>query len=123
MRHPKFEQRIKDNIVDKELNNRLTTTYGMVSRVDVVNNTVDLWISGQGNSDLLSEMLFNVPYPVTPGIQGAAPQVGLLAWVDFKGNDYSTPVVTHFYNPNFRDTQERRQNRAVNDIPRFMFNM
>lgn len=123
MINPKFEETLKDNIIAPQLEAKLTSTYGLVVGVDSGRNTVDVWIAGQGNSHLVSEMLFKVPFPVSMGIQAALPKVGMMCWVDFKGNDYASPVVTHFYNPVFKETQERKQNQAINTTPRFLFRM
>lgn len=123
MINPKFEDRLKDNIIGPQLESKLSTTSGIVAGVDPGRNTVDVWIAGQGNSHLMSEMLFKVPFPVITGIQASLPRIGMMCWVDFKGNDFSSPVVTHFYNPVFQETQERKQNQAINTTPRFMFKM
>lgn len=122
MRHPKFEERIKDEIIHKETKQSVRSTYGIVSNVNIRKNTVDVWLAAP-DSDEFSEVLFNVPYPIMPGIQMAAPPVGTPCWVDFKGNDYSTPIVTHFFNHVFLETQSERHNTAVNEVPRYMYGM
>lgn len=122
MQYPKFEQRVKENIIDKGNRQIIRSTWGMVSAVNQMNNTVDIWLAAPDSGEF-SEVLFNVPYPVSPGIQVAAPPIGYACWVDFKGNDYSNPIVTHFFNPSFFDTQYEKQTTAINNVPRFMLGM
>lgn len=97
-------------------------THGIVMYHNYIHNTVDILIAPQ-SSNKQGEMLFNVPYPTTNGVQMVAPEVGTPCWVQFKGGDYSTPMVTNFFNHVYEETRKEQQYKASNDIPKFMINM
>lgn len=119
MKYPKFEEAIKNNIVNPAINQTKQPGYGLVLDYDPVNNTATI-ITAKHGTDRPDQLYYNVPCPVSPGVQGVAPEVGRPCWLVFRDPQSPTPMITHFFSFNHLDKDYRDQNQTNNLIPRFM---
>lgn len=119
---PKFEQKLRSNVVDRALQQGQKPGYAVVVGFDPVMNTCDI-ITASPGSDELGEVLTNIPCPTQSGVQGAAPRPGVMAWVAYRDGTTGDPFITHFFDPSFDKNQYTKQYNARNDTPRFLVQM
>lgn len=122
MSYPKFEEALKKKVVKPALARKEQPGYGIVVGYDPEFNTATVLTAKHG-TDVPGEMFFNVPCPVTPGIQGVAPEIGRPCWLAFRNPESPTPIIVSFFSMNYQEKDYLPQNEAVNPLPRFMTEM
>lgn len=122
MPNPKFEQKLRDQVVYPDAFQRAQPGYGIVMEYDSSDNTATVLMSMPG-SDQIGQYYTKVPCPTNMGIQTVAPEQGRQCWVIFKDGTQANPMVTHFFNHIYSETDALTNGRAVNDIPRFMLEL
>lgn len=122
MQYPKFEQAIQDRVVNSALEQTSRPGYGIILSYDKITNTASVLLSvpGSGNP---GEQFNDVPCPTTLGLQMQAPYPGRPCWVTFKDGNQAFPVVSHFFNHVFDQTDYLRQYNATNNIPRYLYSV
>lgn len=120
--YPKFEQRIKEQIVHPARSQTTSNNYGIVMDYDPMQNTCTLLMSRPG-SDQRGEFVHDVPCITQMGIQTVAPEPGRGAWVSYKDGVDSNPLIVGFFNYSYTEFDYTRQTVAENDTPRFMMEM
>lgn len=122
MKYPKFEQKVRERIVDSAERERTRPGYGIVIEYDVDNNTATVLMAHPG-TDQPGEFFMNVPCPDVFGVQTVAPSLGKPCWVEFRDATNSNPVITHFFNHVYRETEYEQQYTVNNDVPRFLMEL
>lgn len=122
MKNPKFEQKLRENVVDRAAMQNSQPGHGIVLTYDKEKNTATVLMSRPG-SELPGEIHSGVACPSTVGLQTAAPEPGRPCLVMFKDGTQSYPMITHFFNPKFEEIDYERQYYIKNDIPRFMLEL
>ncbi len=122
MKRNSFEKKIAEKVVQPYVNAQVQSGYGIVITHDKVSNTATV-LMAQSDSDLPGDMYHDVPCPVQLGIQSVNPEKGRTCWVTFKNNDRQYPVITHFYNYYYADSDGNKQQNAKSPLPRFIFNL
>lgn len=122
MRKNLFEQKVKRNIIQPYLEQRIQSGYGIVISYDMTRNTASV-LMAQTGTDLPGDLYHNVPCPTQMGVQAVAPERGRQCWVDFKNADPNFPVITHFYNYHYEKVDYTRQQNAQAPLPRYMLGM
>ena len=125
MANPKFENKIKQNIVAPNTQQRNMSGYAIVLTYNGNTNTASIQM-GKPGSPGLGKIYKDVPCPTNIGLQGVAPELGRPCFVDFKGNGNSSdyyPVITTFFNHVYNEIDFEKQNTAVNNIPRYILGM
>jgi len=120
--NPKFEGKLREQLIYRDDQQRAQPGYGMVMAYDPVENTATVLMSMPG-SDQVGEYYHNVPCPTNMGVQVVAPEQGRQCWVVFKDGTPANPMITHYFNHAFKDIDQYRNGRAVNEIPRFMMEL
>ena len=122
MPNPKFESKVKQNIVNPHSDQRSRSGYAIVMSYDSVNNTANIQMS-RPESPGMGQVYKDVPCPTTIGVQAVAPEMGRPCFVDFKGNGNSSdyyPVITTFFNHVYSQIDYTKQTSAVNNTPRYI---
>jgi hypothetical protein len=114
----KFEDHLEKR-AKGEHNKRVTDRQGIVLGYNPMTNTASVALSGQ-DSDLVTDIIKNVPCPTYNGMQLSAPEAGRHCWVTFKGGRESQPMITHFYNHDYQKYDYRRMNKSKSDIPKYL---
>lgn len=122
MRYVKFEDKIRNNIVKDSMRQDYTPSMGIVLKYNREKHEVTI-VTARPGSNQLGEMYTRVPCPQTNGVQTVAPQVGRPCWISFPNGEQSSPVVTGFFNPYYRDNDFENESIAINDTPRFMMEL
>ena len=120
--YPKFEQKVTEKLVQPQFEQGAQPGYGIIMDYNSFDNTATVLMANKGSDDL-GELYSNVPCPVYLGVQSVAPEKGRPCWVAFKDNSTNFPVVTHYFNVFYSSIDHQRQTKAVNSMPRFMFNL
>jgi hypothetical protein len=115
---PKFTQKLQDQI-GTSYDQQATSGYGMILKYYTTSNTAMVLMSSAG-SDNAGEIYDNVPCPVYKGVQTVAPNTGTPVWVDFKDKDTNSPIVTTYWNHEYKDLDYKAQTMSVNSVPRYM---
>jgi len=116
--YPKFDQKIQDQINLTALKQSKTRP-GMIMTYDKAGNSATVILEGQ-SSELMGNVIRNVPCPVIRGIQSVSPVMGTRCLVAFRDNNEANPYIVNYFedtniNPTFYS------NYTVNTgIPRFM---
>lgn len=119
MKYPKFEEAIKDKVVNPAIGQMRQPGYGLIMDYDPINNRATVLAAKHG-TDRPDQLYYNVPCPITPGVQSVAPELGRPCWIIFRDPQSPTPMITHFFSFNHLDKDYEDQTRANNPIPRFM---
>lgn len=120
--NPKFERKLREQIVYPDDLQRAEPGYGIIMDYNPTDNVATVLMSHPG-SDQPGQFFHSVPCPTNMGVQTVAPEQGRQCWVVFKDGTMSNPMITHFFNHTFRDIDAYKNDRAVNDIPRFMLEL
>jgi hypothetical protein len=120
--YPKFQQRLRNNIIDPVMQQQQTPAYAVVLTFDPLTNTCDI-VTAMPGSDEMGEAFSNVPMPMTAGVQAAAPKVGTMCWIAFRDGTRGDPYITHFFDLAFTRNRFDSQYKAVMDTPRYMISM
>lgn len=120
--YPKFQAKVRNQIVDPIMQQQQTPGYAVVLTFDKITNTCDV-VTAMPGSDEMGEVYTNVPVPHTAGVQQAAPKVGVMCWLAFRDGTRGDPFITHFFDLAYSKNTFQRQNRAVMETPRFMISM
>lgn len=118
MPFPKFEEKIKEKIVQPAFDTSTTPGYGIIINYDAVSNTATVQMA-QSGSGSIGAVLNNVPCPTSVGIQGVAPEPGRPCFVMYKDN-ISNPVIVTYFNHKYAQIDYARQTQAINNTPRFL---
>lgn len=118
----KMKEKIQQEILLPQKISESQPGWGFVASYDETKNTADVLMSRPG-SDQPGEMYYHVPCPVQIGIQGVAPEVGRACWVVFKGGNFQSPIITHFFNYNYGQRDYGRSTNASQVSPGFMLEM
>lgn len=116
--YPKFDKKIQDQIDLSNLQQSKTRP-GIVISYNKANNTAVVVLDDR-NSNLMGNILNDVPCPVTRGVQAVSPSLGTRCLVGFRDVNESSPYVLNF----FEDT--RRNHNFISNyivdtgVPRFM---
>lgn len=122
MNNPKFQKHLNDTI-SARLNTQSGGRHGIVLAYDHTTNTATVAMSAQ-DSDVIVDLLRNVPCPVQLGVQGVAPEAGRPCWVLFKsGKDNKNAVISHYFNHLYDQFDYGIQNNATTGIPSFLTRM
>lgn len=116
--NPKFEKHIKGKI-DQAETEKSRSRYGVITAYDRKTHTATVILTAP-DSDMPSDVLKNVPCPVTIGLVTAAPEPGRPCWVTFKSNSETFPVITHYFNHSYEKFDYKRQTEAKSAIPSFI---
>lgn len=119
---PKFNQKLKESVLQPQLEQAAQPGYGIILDYNVRANTATVLMSNRGSEDL-GEIYEQVPCPVQMGVQSMAPEPGRPCWISFKDNSFQFPVITHFFNHVYETVDYPRQYEAVNSVPRFMYGL
>lgn len=119
---PKFEKKIKDNIITPARQQINTSGYGIIMNYDPGMNQATVMMSAMG-SDFYGQMYHNVPCPTNIGVQVVAPEPGRPCFVNFKDNNDSYPVIVTYFNHVYAQVDFSRQTTATNNTPRYMLDM
>jgi len=114
----RFDKNIQEKITRSE-QKKVNDRHGMILSYDPFANTATVALSGQ-DSDNITDILKKVPCPTYNGIQLVAPEVGRGCYVVFKGGRESQPMITHFYNHDYKKYDQHRMNVAVSDLPKYL---
>lgn len=117
----RFNQSIKQTISTAS-DQAALPGYGMILDYDANYNTATVVMAAQGSGGI-GEVYKDVPCPTTSGVQQSAPTPGQPVWVVFKDNVQTYPVITNFFNHVYNKKQFLQQSRAVNNTPRFIYDM
>lgn len=120
--YPKFEAKIRDRVLDPSLQQAAKPGYAVVLSFNKEFNTCTI-VTAHPGSDMVGEVMADVPCPVQSGVQSASPRPGLLCWIDFRDGATQTPFITHFFNPMFQQNNYQQQYQAKMDTPRFMLGL
>jgi hypothetical protein len=120
--YPKFEAKVRRNVVEPALQQAATPGYACVLTYNSEKNTCDL-VTALPGSDELGEIYSNVPMPFNGGVQAVAPKAGTMCWIAFRDGTRGDPFITHFFDLNFRVNRYEGQYRAVMDTPRYLLSM
>lgn len=118
MPNPKFDQHIKSKIA-QERAEESSGRYGVIMSYDKNENTATVLLSAK-DSDGVGDLITGVLCPVYPGIQMVAPDAGRPCWVVFKdrkGDKF--PMVSHYFNHNYRKYDYKKQTEHFIGLPRF----
>lgn len=121
-KYPKFEQAIRENIVDAAEAQKAQPGYGIILDYDPTYHTATVMMA-DAFSDQPGELLYGVMCPTTVGLQVTAPEPGRPCWVVFRANDRNNAMITHFFNHVYHKIDYIRNTEALNTIPRYMLGM
>lgn len=123
MQHnPKFDKHIKSMILSHE-NSKSKGRYGLIMGYDKTTNTATVLLSAP-DSDVIGDLLRQVPCPVQLGVQSVSPEPGRPCWVVFKNDrDNHNAVVSHYFNQHYNEFDYSRQTQAMSGVPNFMLGM
>jgi hypothetical protein len=113
-----FDKYIKGHI-DGAQSKLVNDRHGMVLSYDPAENTATIALSGQ-DSDDITDIIKEVPCPTYHGLKLAAPEAGRGCYVVFKGGRESQPMITHFYNHDYKKFDFDQMNRTSSDIPKYL---
>lgn len=119
MGYPKFEEALKTKVVAPALAQTRQPGYGLVMGYDPHTNTATV-LTAQAGTNVPGQLYHNVPCPVTPGVQGVAPEIGRPCWLSFRDPQTSTPMIVAFFSMNYEEKDYKDQTKAINTIPHFM---
>jgi hypothetical protein len=122
MEYPKFEERLKDKLINPAAMQRERPGYGMVIDHDRAQNTATV-LMAQPGSDQPGEYFTNVPCPIIMGVQMVAPEPGRPCWVVFKDGAENAPYISHYFNPSHEKNDFHQQYDVVNEIPRYIMDL
>lgn len=120
--YPKFEERLRNNVIDPAMRQTQKPGYAVVMSFDPVKNTCDL-VTAQAGSDQMGEVLTNIPAPFQAGLQTTAPKPGTMCWIAYRDGTTADPYITHFFDVKFTENNYQQQYTARNNLPRFMVGM
>lgn len=121
-KYPKFEQAIRENIVEANEAQKSLPGYGIILDYDPMYNTATVMMADP-SSDLPGELFHDVMCPTNMGLQTVAPEPGRPCWVVFRNNSQAMPMITHFFNHVYHKIDYSRYTTSLNTIPRFMLGM
>lgn len=120
--YPKFDKYVSEKAAQRQMEMPIGR-YGIVSSYDPTNNTATVILSAP-DSDGIQQILSQVPCPVYPGIQTAAPEPGRPCYVEFlSARNESRPVITHYFNHEYQKRDYYRHTDARNGVSQFYLNM
>lgn len=122
MANPKFENKIKQNIINPNNNQSSRSGYGIVIAYNSASNTASIQM-GKPHGPGMGQVYKDVPCPTTIGVQAVAPEMGRPCFVDFKGGGNSSdyyPVITTFFNHVYNKIDYTKQTQAINNTPRYI---
>jgi hypothetical protein len=122
MNNPKFNKHI-DNQIKAKQQTQSSGRHGIILTYNAVQNTATIGLSAP-DSDVLIDLLRNVPCPTQIGVQTVAPEPGRPCWVAFKGNkDNNNAVVSHYFNHMYNSFDYPKQSGAATGVPSFLTRM
>ncbi len=95
---------------------KMTGSLGVIMSYDKHMNTASVAIT-ESDSNIITDILRNVPCPVQLGVQSVCPEPGRSCWVSFKNGSLNQPVIINYYNHNYESYDYNKQNRAAVSIP------
>lgn len=119
VQHPKFEGKIRRKIVDESEAQKKRPGYGMVMKYNKYRNTASVLMARRG-SDRPGEIYEEVPCPTELGVHKTAPEVGRLAWLEFKDDSGGKPVITHFFSTDYHGKDFYNHIKINNSIPNYL---
>lgn len=122
MRYPKFEEKLKQQVLNPTLQQNYGPGDGMILSYNPVHNTATVLMSQPG-SDEIGRIERDVICPSVMGVQAVSPKMGDACAVQYYDGTKTKPFITHFYNDFYEQSDYRRQFIAENDVPRFMMEM
>lgn len=122
MQYPKFDAKLKQNVIQPQAKQKALSGYGMIAQYDPKTNTALVVMATRGSDDP-GEVFKNVPCPVIMGANFTAPEPGRPCWVDFKDDNHGFPFVTAYFNSNYASIDYSRQTNAADNTPKYIYNM
>lgn len=122
MKYVQFENKIRDNIVKDVNRQNFAPSFGMVAEYDRETNTATV-VTARPGSNQMGEIYRNVPCPVTVGVQAVAPELGKPCQLTFPNGTQGAPMISQFFNHDFRKYEYVRHYEAVVDTPRFLMEL
>lgn len=122
MKDPVVQKQIESSIREGNQKQQVTGNFGMIINYNKEKHTANVML-GHQNSNQPGQTLSSIPCPHIPGIQYTAPEPGRMCWVEFRGRDQKTPVITHFFSPSFAGTDYESHNEAYIGVPKFLVDM
>ena len=119
--NPKFDSHLRQQYSQREAE-RAWSRPGIIISYDKTENTATVLLTGP-SSDQNGDVYKDVPCPVYPGIQMAAPEPGRPCWIDFRGRDETRPIVVNYFNHNFNRFDYTRMSRAETGVPQYKLHM
>lgn len=114
----RFEKHINKKIAaDRAV--RVTDRHGMILSYNPRSNTATVALSGQ-DSDVITDILKEVPCPTYHGVQMSAPEAGRHCYIVFKGGRESQPMITHYYNHDYKKYDHYRMSNSHSSIPKYL---
>lgn len=117
--YPKFEESIRERIVDPSIQKSNFPSIAMVLEYHSQHNSVDIQTARPGTYQP-GEIYKNIPCPQSGGVQAVAPSPGTMCRVSFPDGSSINPVITSFFNPFYAENDYQKQYSAQNDTPRFL---
>jgi len=118
---PKFNDYMRQAAAQRDLEKPISR-YGLVSAYDPTDNTATVILTAP-DGDVVQQILSRVPCPVYPGIQQAAPGPGIMCFVVFLSpRNEARPIITHFFNHEYRKRDYYRHNDARSGVSQFHLN-
>ena len=117
LNYPKFDKRITDRI-DEASFRQPKNRPGTVMAYNSAQNTATVMVD-EKYSDLIGNILANVPCPFVYGVQTVAPAPGTRCLVGFRDAEEKQPYVLMYFNENHSHKNVR--NTSIDTgIPKFM---
>lgn len=117
-----FEKKVKDNIVSPAIRQSSNGGNGVILAYDAQTNTATVLMS-RPDSDEAGDILTGVLCPTQIGVQGVAPEPGRECWVAMRNGSTKMPIITTYYNRIYTKMDYNKQTKAVNPVPRFMYDI
>lgn len=120
--YPKFDKHIEDKAAQRAQQQPIGR-YGIISSYNPTNNTATVILSAP-DSDSIQQILNQVPCPVYPGLQMAAPEPGRPCYVVFlSARNESRPIISHYFNHEYQKRDYYRHTDARSGVSQFYLNM
>lgn len=119
--NPKFDNYIRSQNAQFDAE-RSRSRPGIITSFNRIDNTATVILTGP-NSDQIGDTYRDVPCPVYPGIQMAAPEAGRPCWVDFRGKDESRPIIVSYFNHEFSRFDYSRLYAAETGVPQYKYHV
>jgi hypothetical protein len=117
LNYPKFDKRINDKI-DESSFKQLKNRPGTIMVYNASQNTATVLVD-EKYSDLIGNMLPNVPCPFIYGVQSVAPAPGTRCLVAFRDAEEKQPYIVMYFNET-HSHKNTRNNAVDTGIPKFL---